>query len=274
MKQLLSLFFAFGIILPTQAAELRLLTPSVRQGQTIIAIFDQKPQQLIIDNKLAETFLYQNSYRAVIPTSRTIPLGTHTLAATFPNGILKNTFITITPAFKKMIILPVPPKLEQTPKQLVQNLTTTNTAIKKQVALVSRNTFFSTGFGLPLYDNRKISSRFGEIRKTGNEQITHLGTDFDAKKGVAVAAINAGVVIASYLDPIYGNSVFIDHGQGIYSLYLHLDKRMVGKEQKVEKGQKIGTVGETGLASAPHLHLSIKINGISVDPIQFVNSFR
>jgi murein DD-endopeptidase MepM/ murein hydrolase activator NlpD len=156
----------------------------------------------------------------------------------------------------------------------VQSLASTNETVGVTVQKVTDTTRFSTPFALPLRDNRKISSPFAEVRKTGEERITHLGVDFDQPKGSLVAAINDGVVAKAYVDPTYGNSIYVDHGRGIYSLYLHLDTMRVKAGDVVKKGTIVGTLGESGLASAPHLHLSIKINGTSVDPLQFVGSFR
>ncbi len=277
MAKIFSLVFILSLLIYPSGAlggeGLILLTPVIRQGQTVIITLDSKPETLNFDGRPVALFPYGNGYRAVIPTTRTIALGSHTVKAVFAGGTVEKSVI-ITPAFTKTIVLPVPPKLNQTPKQVVQNLASSNTATKKVVDVVSTVTRFKEPFGLPLYDNRKISSPFGEVRQTGDEKITHYGTDFVMPKGSAVAAINAGVIASSYLDPIYGNTVIVDHGQGIYSVYMHLDSMKVKKGDVIKKGQLIGRLGETGLASAPHLHLSIKINGQSVDPIQFVNNFR
>lgn len=289
MKYAISFLIALSFISTASAAELTILTPTIRQGQSIIASFDVQPTSVTLDGKTLTAFSYQSSYRIVSPTTRTITLGSHILSACFPSAdslgacISKNTSVSVTPAFKKTIVLPVPKKLNQTPAQVVQNLSTSNTATAKTTSVVSDQTYFTSGFGLPLKDNRRVSSPFGEVRQTtatdsaGSpqvEKINHNGTDFVGPKGSAVAAINSGVIASAYLDPIYGNTVIVNHGRGIFSVYMHLNSIKVKQGEKVNKGKIIGTLGETGLASGPHLHLSIKINGISVDPLQFVNSFK
>src|SRR3989344_6112118 len=85
--------------------------------------------------------------------------------------------------------------------------------------------------------------------------------------GAGVGAINAGLVRKAYVDAVYGNSVIVDHGQGIFSFYIPLDTIRVKEGAALKKGSLVGTVGNTGYAETPHLHLSIKINGVSVDPI-------
>jgi murein DD-endopeptidase MepM/ murein hydrolase activator NlpD len=262
----------FGSVGIAHAATMRVMTPSVRQGQTIVAVFDA-PTQATFDGIPVAAFPYQTGWRIIIPLSLSTKVGTHLLAATVDDQTVTKK-ITVTATKAPVINLPVPPKLNQTPQQLVQSLATTNNGIRDSVKAVTQTTYFTQSFGLPLYDNRTISSPFGEVRKTGDETITHLGTDFGARTGTRVATINAGTVADAYVDPVYGNSVIVNHGRGVYSLYLHLDTMKVAKGMPVKKGTIIGTVGETGLASAPHLHLSIKINGQSIDPLQFVSAFK
>jgi murein DD-endopeptidase MepM/ murein hydrolase activator NlpD len=95
----------------------------------------------------------------------------------------------------------------------------------------------------------------------------HSGVDFRAARGTPVKAMNHGKVVltADYFFP--GRSVVLDHGGGILSMYFHLEKIFVQKDQFVEKGQVVGLVGATGRATGPHLHLGIRINGARVDPL-------
>ena len=173
-----------------------------------------------------------------------------------------------------LVDLGVPEKLGMTEGELVQNLATEQSSLDTIVKVLAPNIFFSHNFNLPLADNSRIVAPFGELRKSGDQLIRHLGVDFGAPKGSAVGAINDGIVREAENDPIYGNTVIVDHGAGIFSLYMHLDTISAKVGQTVKAGQVVGTVGETGYATGPHLHLSIKIGAISVDPIKFVNIFR
>lgn len=141
--------------------------------------------------------------------------------------------------------------------------------------------YFSDYFSPPLKELNVVGA-FGNIRSAGGSAIRHLGVDLRAERGDEVRAVNRGVVrFASYLDS-YGNTIVIDHGASIFSLYLHLDKIKVSsvipgsiRNPIVEKGDVIGTVGNTGAYSLdPHLHLSIKIGGASVDPLIFLDKLR
>ena len=257
------------------------------QGDTLIIKLTQKPTALTWNSQAVTVFPYGSTYsassgqvssvqtfRALIPLAATAKTGTYPLVATFPDGTIEQRMIEVTKATFTVINLPVPPKLNETPAQLVTSLVAVNKNINATVNKPTEQLYFSEPFVLPLYNNRTIGSQFGEVRKTGSEEIRHLGTDFTAKTGTPVAAINAGMVSKSYLDTTYGETVIIDHGYGIYTLYMHLNTRTVKAGDMVKKGTLIGTVGETGYASGPHLHLSIKINGTSVDPLRFVRLFR
>ena len=119
--------------------------------------------------------------------------------------------------------------------------------------------------------NNEISSRFGN-RRVFNGQLKsyHNGLDFRSPKGTAVYATNSGVVRLAKNLFYSGNAVIIDHGTGIFTIYAHLSKIEVAAGQRIEKGQLIGLTGATGRVSGPHLHWGVKINGIAVNPLKFV----
>jgi murein DD-endopeptidase MepM/ murein hydrolase activator NlpD len=271
--------FIFCIVLAAlsfnmaHAAGGKVLNPKVPIGGVLIVKFDEAPKSVLFDDKPIVAFPYRDSWRAVVPIPLSTKAGIYKFTAELSDAALFQKSITVQKKTPKVIILPVPKKLKLTPKEVVKNLASANSTIQNTVGKTADITRFNAPFGLPLEDNRKISSPFGEVRKTGSERITHLGVDFDAKKGTPVVAINTGIVSDAYSDPLYGQSIIVDHGRGIYSIYLHLNEMKVKAGDAVKKGTLIGAVGNSGLSSGPHLHLSIKINGIAVDPLNFVSSF-
>lgn len=101
------------------------------------------------------------------------------------------------------------------------------------------------------------------------DQQVHLGADLASTQRAPVTAANSGVVaFADYLG-IYGNTVIIDHGQGIFSLYSHLTDMTVAKGEPVEKGDTIGRTGATGMAGGDHLHFSMLVHGVFVTPLEW-----
>jgi len=106
--------------------------------------------------------------------------------------------------------------------------------------------------------------RFHPVQKRWK---AHRGVDYAAKTGTPVVAAGNGKVIKSRYDKNNGNHVFIQHGNGIVTKYLHFYKRpAVKKGQRVKQGQVIGYVGSTGLAAGPHLHYEFLLNGIHRNP--------
>jgi len=123
----------------------------------------------------------------------------------------------------------------------------------------------------PVYPVKKpiiITDPFGmRMHPILHEYRMHYGTDFDAKMGAPVYAIESGVVIFAGWNDAYGNLVIIDHGGGRASWYGHASKLLVKVGDNVARGQQITQAGATGWATGPHLHLEIHINGKAVDPM-------
>jgi hypothetical protein len=97
----------------------------------------------------------------------------------------------------------------------------------------------------------------------------HLGYDLAATKNYPVEAGNTGVVIFAGDLVLYGNTVIIDHGYGLQSLYGHLASFTVEVDEEVEKGMIVGYTGSTGMAGGDHLHFSILLHGQQVNPIEW-----
>lgn len=97
----------------------------------------------------------------------------------------------------------------------------------------------------------------------------HFGIDLASVSKDGVPAANAGRVAAAERFGIYGKTVLIDHGHGLFSLYAHLSQTHVRKDQMVKKGDVIGLTGKTGLAAGDHLHFGMMINGSFVNPVEW-----
>ncbi len=98
----------------------------------------------------------------------------------------------------------------------------------------------------------------------------HEGIDVTAPMGSPIEAPAAGVVTDAGWESGYGNTVTIDHGYGITTKFAHASKLLVKTGQRVQRGQRIALVGNTGLATGPHLHYEVHVNGRPVDPLKYV----
>ena len=110
-------------------------------------------------------------------------------------------------------------------------------------------------------------------RRVFNEQprAPHSGADLTAAAGVPVHATNRGRVVLAKELFFSGNAVFLDHGLGIYSVYLHLSEIGVESGQLVERGEVVGLAGATGRVTGAHLHWGVRVQGARVDPFSLLD---
>lgn len=145
----------------------------------------------------------------------------------------------------------------------------------QQIAELARKTrpemLWKESFSL---GNINVESRFADYRtyfykgKEIDRQV-HLGFDLATLQHAPVPASNRGVVIYAKDLGIYGNTVVLDHGLGVQSLYGHLSTIEVKEGDNVEKGQTLGKTGITGLAGGDHLHFTMLVNGVAVNPVEW-----
>jgi murein DD-endopeptidase MepM/ murein hydrolase activator NlpD len=125
-------------------------------------------------------------------------------------------------------------------------------------------------FSLPLQaplDPLPEGGRFGDRRIiNGSPRSPHGGSDFPAPQGAPVVAAADGVVALIGDHFFGGRSVFLDHGDGLITMYLHLSRVLVEQGEEVRRGQEVGKVGATGRATGPHLHFGVRWHGARVDP--------
>lgn len=100
----------------------------------------------------------------------------------------------------------------------------------------------------------------------------HLGFDLASRVQDDVPAANSGVVVMTEYFGIYGNTVIVDHGYGLQTLYSHLSRIDVETGQAVDTGQRLGLSGETGLAGGDHLHFAVLLGGLPVDPLEWFDA--
>jgi murein DD-endopeptidase MepM/ murein hydrolase activator NlpD len=116
-----------------------------------------------------------------------------------------------------------------------------------------------------------VTSGFGpRVSPFTEKPAWHDGLDIGAAANAPVQAPAQGRVTTVGFDPKLGNLVKVDHGFGIETLYGHLAKALVKEGQRVKRGEVVGLVGNTGLATGPHLHYMVKVHGQALDPVKYI----
>lgn len=144
--------------------------------------------------------------------------------------------------------------------------------ILKQIIKITPDRKWEETFQYPV-DDPCIGSRFGNRRSYNDGAFTyfHTGVDFSVcADNLNIYAAAPGVVVFADQLPIKGKFTVIDHGWGVYTGYAHQAEILVNVGDVIEKGQRIGTIGNTGRSVGPHLHWEIWVNGIPVDPTDWV----
>jgi murein DD-endopeptidase MepM/ murein hydrolase activator NlpD len=164
--------------------------------------------------------------------------------------------------------------------EVPENFVEPDAASKKQIAAdeVLKNRAFSHLIAAPQWSGdfvtpvkAKPTESFGMTR-IFNEELTstHRGTDFPVNEGAPVVVSNSGTVVLAKELFYEGNCVIVDHGQRLFTIYMHLSKIEVKARDKLGKGERLGLSGQTGRVTGPHLHMGVRWNGAYLDPTKLL----
>jgi murein DD-endopeptidase MepM/ murein hydrolase activator NlpD len=206
--------------------------------------------------------------RALVGTDPTTPAGRHRVAVSWREpgrgGLRWAGVVPLGPGRFGVRALTLPPK--------VFGLITPHNAALERAALgaaLGRRTPEALWRGPFVAPSRGIlDSPYGwQSVYNGRREWWHQGMDYAAPEGDPVVAANTGVVVLARLLPLGGNTVVLDHGQGVLSEYIHLSGVDVAPGQRVARGEPIGRIGATGLVTGPSLHWGLFVNGTWVNPV-------
>lgn len=193
------------------------------------------------------------------------------LSLDFPDGQSSTRVLSITPReWQIQRVEGVPPKYVTPPPDELARIKREAAMKKAARPFASANEDYASGFAWPAHG--RISGVFGSQRfYNGEPRKPHYGVDVAAPVGTPVYAPSDGVVTLAQTDMYFeGGLIFIDHGQGLVSVLMHLSKVDVKAGQVVKKGDRIGAVGATGRATGPHLHWAMFWREAHLDPALLV----
>jgi len=161
----------------------------------------------------------------------------------------------------------LPEKKVTPPEEFYARIKRENLLIVKAREINSNLSFFKDKFIIPV-DDAIITGVYGSQRiLNGIPKWPHYGLDFAQKKGTPVKAMNNGIVTLAEKDLFYtGATIIFDHGHGISTLYMHMEKVFVSVGDHIKKGDIVGTVGASGRATGPHLDIRLNWFGTRLDP--------
>jgi hypothetical protein len=262
------------------AQTLEVLPDPVLQGEPVmIHLQDVNSLSSIVtmtlDGRTLYPFLYKSSIHAFIGTDLQEKVGSHFLKVLLKNGKILEQTITVNKRETLKAPLGIPDKLGGNTVTSQNNLISALTKENNLLASLATNkkTLWTKPFTSALL-HPIVVDPYGYERLTGEYTIAHKGTDYRAPVGTNVYAMNRGVVRLVRTSPVYGKMVVIDHGQGLMTFYMHLSKIQVKQGTVVEQGAIIGKSGQTGYALSPHLHVTVRIQNVSIDPEKFLALFQ
>jgi murein DD-endopeptidase MepM/ murein hydrolase activator NlpD len=163
--------------------------------------------------------------------------------------------------------------LSPTKEKLKKDTTTLNNENHKMHQVITQSTpikHFQQPFIIPV-EGARVTSEYGQGRVyNGVPSWTHSGVDFGKAQGAPILAANDGKIVLTDQFSVHGNTIVIDHGWGIFTIYNHLDTIIVSQNATVKRGDQIGSMGSTGIATGPHLHWGMVVQNIRVNPLYWL----
>lgn len=211
-------------------------------------------------------------YGALVGVDLESPAGIYPLGVTLNEGGQASNWrfeVKVIEAFFGVQRITLPPEMVDLDPQSLKRAKEEARRMRALWATRSGNRWWDGDFLFPV--EGAISSVFGVSRiLNGQRRARHNGIDIKAPRGKKVFCPNDGRV--AVVDEFFfgGKTAVIDHGQGLYSFFMHLDRVAVRINQGVRKGDALGTVGATGRATGPHLHWGVRLNGARVDPLSLM----
>jgi murein DD-endopeptidase MepM/ murein hydrolase activator NlpD len=162
--------------------------------------------------------------------------------------------------------LSVPRSFTELDAATLERVAREKTALERLWETATPARFWHSPFRVPLEEPAR-GTGFGLKRIiNGDPRAPHTGVDFSAPAGTPVLAANAGLVALAEEHFFAGRSLVLDHGEGLYTMYFHLQDSLFHSGQRVTQGEVIGHVGSTGRATGPHLHWGVRLYGARINP--------
>lgn len=263
----------FILLTPLWALTMQVTPNVIVQGQSaLVTMRSSVPiKHIRFQNKdIPVYFITANRYETFIATAYNTPTGTYTIRCGEQKKLL-----AIRPGKFQIDTIIVPKTKQEEGATDFQVLSKETEIIGAAFRSQTSRKYWQGPFIRPLKQYLRISSPYGAQRKYVSEkgalisEWAHRGVDYAVMPGHIVYAANAGRIVVSEKFQVHGNTLIIDHGQGVLSVYNHLDRLLVKNGDLIKKGQGIAYSGNTGLSSGPHVHYGLSVNNVRVNPYEW-----
>lgn len=209
---------------------------------------------------------------AIIPIDYEAPLGERKLTWVNPAGTVEMNVMVKQGVYPTETLTVEPSKVTPPPEALAR-IASEKAQAEAIFAHVTPTRYWDKPFIRPL--DSAITSVYGAARLyNGTLKNYHSGVDLRARTPIPILAVNDGVVVLTQERYYCGNTIIIDHGEGMYTSYLHLSRFDVHVGDRVRRGQPIALSGATGRVNAPHLHFGMTVQGIKSDPLDLITQIN
>ncbi len=239
-------------------------------GIAILNLIDYTPDtRITFDNRKTTVFNQGDSWYALAGIPLKAKSGAYNFEVKHQNGTTRVTKVDIKDKKYKEQHLTIKNKRKVNPNEQDMDRISKERVRKRTAKYHWSDSHPDVEFIWPV--TGEISSIFG-LRRFFNEQERnpHSGLDIAAPEGTDIRATADGTVIEAGDFFFSGNMVYVDHGQGLISLYAHLSRIDVKPGQVLRRGDILGAVGQTGRVTGAHLHFAVMANGVLVDPLYFL----
>jgi hypothetical protein len=200
---------------------------------------------------------------AALPTET--PVGEVPTTIEAGDARAERTLAIVEPGWPERAISGVPAKFIEPPPEVTARIAADRAAFEAAYARPFEPPRFRRAFAWPR--RARLTGRFGDQRVfDGVKRSVHYGADVTGPVGAPIGAANDGIVVLVRDAYLSGRTVLVAHGAGVFTAYFHLSRIEVRHGQTVRRGARIGRLGATGRASGPHLHWSVRVGGLFVDP--------
>ncbi len=278
MRCFLVLFVTLVFTTPSWCGELVLLTPKVHNGEVAVVRWQGEPLSFgVVRFRDQVIYLYPDSSGelALLPVGLHVAAGEYPLVAALVDTKGRTTatelMLQVDHKQRPEEHLNLPERMVTPKSKDITRINKENNLLRSKFSMVSSRLW--TTFERPVAE--EISSVFGKRRlMNGKPKSPHSGTDFRSPSGTPVHPLSNGKVVL-VADLFYtGNTVVVDHGEGLFSLSAHLSKVSVTEGHDLLVTDVLGLVGSTGRSTGAHLHLTVKLLGERIDPMALLTIFK